>query len=37
MHQVTRELGITVGPISLCCRKKQKKAGNFIWKYHIDV
>ena len=37
MHQVTRELGITVGQISLCCRKKQKKAGNFIWKYHIDV
>ena len=37
MHQVTRELGVTVGTISLCCRKKRKKAGNFIWKYHIDV
>ena len=37
MHQVTRELGIHNGTISECCKGKAKSAGNFKWKYHIDV
>ena len=34
MCQVERELGISHGHISNCCKGKRKSAGKFKWKYH---
>ncbi len=34
MSDVERELGISKGNVSACCKKKNKTAGGFIWKYY---
>lgn len=33
---VKRELGINQASISMCCQRKRKSAGGFIWKYVED-
>ena len=37
MCQAERELGISNGKISQCCKGKRISTGKFIWKYHFDV
>ena len=33
MSDVQRQIGIAVGNISMCCNRKAKSAGGFIWKF----
>ena len=35
--EIERNLGINHRNISACCKGKRKSAGNFIWKYSLDV
>ena len=33
MHEATRMTGIRTPAICLCCKRKQKSAGGYIWRY----
>lgn len=36
MGDVERELGISKGNVSACCKRKNKTAGGFIWRYYEE-